>query len=267
MGGGELELADQRWSGGEDVDDRRRRLRDPRAGDHQVDAPQQRRAPLVAEGGHAVGEIGQGRRVAVVQGHVMAPAHRQPCRRPAAHRPAQDEHLHREDPALGHDEEVGIEGPHPDRHEQPGDDPEADVHGVLRPPEHLEVVVQRDSDPEDPLAEDPEREDLEHDRHRHRHVQPTEQDDQELGLGEQGERGEGAPIAWDPESPMMIWAGAAFHHRNPARAPITAAAKTPRSRAPSTAYTAGLRNCQTQSAHRRRTPGHPNRLRARRARR
>ena len=37
------------------------------------------------------------------------------------------------------------------------------------------------------------------------------------------------PSASDPVSPMKIFAGAAFHHRNPKQAPRTAAATTARS--------------------------------------
>jgi hypothetical protein len=37
------------------------------------------------------------------------------------------------------------------------------------------------------------------------------------------------PRASDPVSPMKIWAGEAFHHRNPKQAPMRAAATTARS--------------------------------------
>ena len=37
------------------------------------------------------------------------------------------------------------------------------------------------------------------------------------------------PSDSDPVSPMMIWAGEAFHHRKPKHAPVSAAATTARS--------------------------------------
>ena len=40
------------------------------------------------------------------------------------------------------------------------------------------------------------------------------------------------PTAWDPVSPMKIWAGAAFHHRKASTAPTSAAPNRPRSSAP-----------------------------------
>ena len=38
------------------------------------------------------------------------------------------------------------------------------------------------------------------------------------------------PMAKEPVSPMKIFAGAAFHHRNPRQAPTNATAMSPRSK-------------------------------------
>ena len=72
-----------------------------------------------------------------------------------------------------------------------------------------------------------------HDLQNHRdglhHEETTDDRQQEMRTGREGERGEATPIASDPVSPMKIWAGAAFHHRKPMMPPTIAAATTARS--------------------------------------
>ena len=52
------------------------------------------------------------------------------------------------------------------------------------------------------------------------------------------------PIASEPVSPMMICAGAAFHHRKPTQPPSIAAPTTARSRACGNWYRSTWRNAQ-----------------------
>src|SRR3984893_17098026 len=76
-------------------------------------------------------------------------------------------------------------------HADTGDDPEADHDGGLGPAGQLEVVLQR-GHPEHPLAGQLERPHLDHHRQGDEHEQAAEQEEQQLGLGGDGQPGERA---------------------------------------------------------------------------
>jgi hypothetical protein len=82
---------------------------------------------------------------------------------------------------------------------------------------------------EHPPLEQPERGDLEDDRQGLDHVQPAEHGQQQLGVGEQGQGGQGAAKGQRAGVAHEDPGRGAFHHRNPAVAPIMAAATMARS--------------------------------------
>src|SRR5262245_10528866 len=73
-----------------------------------------------------------------------------------------------------------------DQGEDDGDDPETDHHPLLRPAGQLEMVVQR-RHPEDPLAAQTERADLQDHRQRLDHEQSADEDQQDLLLDHDGD--------------------------------------------------------------------------------
>ena len=96
--------------------------------------------------------------------------------------------------SVGHDagDPLGVEDAEPGGHADARDDPEPDHDGDLLPAEQLEVVVQR-RHPEQPFAlGELEVADLQDHRQRLDHEQPAEQDEQELGAGQDREPGQRA---------------------------------------------------------------------------
>src|SRR3954451_2675885 len=84
---------------------------------------------------------------------------------------------------------VGVEDRQRQRGAQPRQDPEPHDHRRLRPTEQLEVVVDgRHAEP--PPVKQLERTDLDHDRDRLEHEQAADHGEEQLGVGEERERGQ-----------------------------------------------------------------------------
>ena len=124
---------------------------------------------------------------------------------------------------------LGVEQGQCCRHEQRLHDPEADHDGDLTPAPDLEMMMQgRHS--EHPLTCQLEAAHLSDHRQRDDQEQPCHQWQQQLVRLRIANDAIPPPRANEPVSPMKIWAGDAFHHRNPTQAPAMAAAMTARSR-------------------------------------
>jgi hypothetical protein len=120
-------------------------------------------------------------------------------------------------------EVLGVEDAEAEGDGQPGDDPEAHDDGVLDPAGELEVVVDR-RHVEHPLAGQLEDADLDDHRDRLDDEQPAEHDEQQLGVGDDGDAGERAADRQRAGVAHEDLGGEAFHHRKPKQAPIAAAA-------------------------------------------
>ena len=93
------------------------------------------------------------------------------------------------------------------------------------------MVVDR-RHPEEPFpVETTEHHDLQNHRDGLHHEETTDDRQQEMRTGREGERGEATSDRERPCVTHEIWAGAAFHHRKPMMPPTIAAATTARSRA------------------------------------